>query len=111
MRGAQAPRLCLANPERERRGGRALWVELHPVAHAPGSPEKTRGLTMSSPQNTPPTDPRATARKQFTSAVIWTVLAVVIAVVLFMQAAKPDNDKKNFYILAGVIAVIAALVN
>ena len=66
---------------------------------------------MSSPQNTPPTDPRTAAHKQFTSAVVWTVLAGILAVVLFLQAARPDNDKKNFYILAGVIAVIAAIAN
>ena len=60
---------------------------------------------------TPPTDPTSEGRKQLTSAIIWTVLAVVIAVLLFMQAARPDNDKKNFYVLAGVIAVIAAAVN
>jgi hypothetical protein len=66
---------------------------------------------MSSPQNTPPDDPRAAAGKQLTSAVIWAVLAAALAVVLFLQAAKPDNDKKAFYVLTGAIAVIAALVN
>lgn len=60
---------------------------------------------------TTPTDPRSDLRKQLTSAIVWTVLAAAIAVLLFVQAVRPDNDKKNFYILAGVVAVIAAAAN
>jgi hypothetical protein len=60
---------------------------------------------------TPPTDPRAEVRKQLMSALIWTVLAAAIAVLLFLQAMTPGNDKKNFYIIAGIIAVIAAAAN
>ena len=66
---------------------------------------------MTAPQPTPPADPRAEFRKQFTSALVWTILAVVLAVFLFVQATSPDNDKKNFYIIAGVVALIAAAAN
>lgn len=66
---------------------------------------------MSTPQPTPPADPKAEFRKQFISALVWTILAAVLAVYLFIQASRPDNDKKNFYILAGVVAVIAAAAN
>jgi hypothetical protein len=66
---------------------------------------------MSSPQPAPQDDPKAALRKQFVSALVWTILAAVLAVYLFVQASRPDNDKKNFYILAGVVAVIAAAAN
>ncbi len=42
---------------------------------------------------------------------IWTVLAIAVAVLLFVQVARPEDDKKVFYILAGVVAVIAAAAN
>lgn len=61
--------------------------------------------------STPPNDPGTEVRKQLISAIIWMVLAVAVAVILFVQAARPDNEKKTFYIIAGVFAVIAAFAN
>lgn len=50
-------------------------------------------------------------RKKFQSAVIWTSIAAVVAVVVFIKAADPATEKKNFYWLAGAVAVIATIVN
>jgi bacteriorhodopsin len=59
---------------------------------------------------TPPTDPQA-PRKQLTSALVWTVVAAAVAVVVFINAADPENEKRTFYAIAGVIAVIATIMN
>jgi membrane protein DedA with SNARE-associated domain len=66
---------------------------------------------MTTPQTPPPSDPKAEFRKQFISALVWTIIAAVVAVFLFVQVPRQDDDKKTFYIIAGVIAVVAALVN
>ena len=60
---------------------------------------------------TPPTDSGAEARKQLTSGLLWTVVAAAVAVVVFIKAAEPDNEKRTFYIIAGVIAVLAVIMN
>lgn len=60
---------------------------------------------------TSPNDPKADDRKRIVSAIIWTLLAAGVAVALFIQAARPENEKKNFHILAGTFAIVAAAVN
>jgi hypothetical protein len=60
--------------------------------------------------STPPTAPGDSPRKERTTALLWTLSAVVVAVLAFVRAAEP-GEKRNFYLIAGVVAVIAALWN
>lgn len=60
--------------------------------------------------STPPTDPPAPARKELTSALVWTLGAVVVAILAFAKAADA-GEKRNFYLIAGAIAMIAVLWN
>jgi hypothetical protein len=66
---------------------------------------------LETAMSTAPPDPENFARKQFMSAMLWVVLSAAIAVVVFLRAAEPNQDKKNFYLLAGVVAAIAAIMN
>jgi hypothetical protein len=59
----------------------------------------------------PPPDPKEALRKQLTSAVVWTVLSAALAVFMFVYSNKVDPAKKNFYLLAGAVAAIAAAIN
>jgi len=61
--------------------------------------------------STPPAPPPLSPQKRFQSALIWTVIAAVAAVLVFLRAAQPDNEKRDFYLLAGAVAVIATIVN
>jgi hypothetical protein len=63
---------------------------------------------MSAP---PPADPKEALRKQLTSAVIWTVLAAALAVFMFVYSNSVGPERKNFYLLGGAVAGIAALIN
>jgi hypothetical protein len=62
---------------------------------------------------TPPTDPtpKDAAKKELTTAVIWTVIAAGVAVFMFVYSGKVDPAKKNFYILGAVVGLIIAAVN
>jgi hypothetical protein len=60
--------------------------------------------------STPPIDPPVPPRKELTSAIVWTLGAVVVAILAFTQAADA-GEKRNFYLIAGAIAVIAVLWN
>jgi hypothetical protein len=57
-----------------------------------------------------PTDPPAPPRKELASALVWTLGALVVALLAFIQAAD-GGEKRNFYLIAGAIAVIALLWN
>jgi hypothetical protein len=59
----------------------------------------------------PPPDPKDAARKEITNAVIWTVLAAVFAVFMFVRSADEGNEKKNFDLLAGGIGAVVTAVN
>jgi hypothetical protein len=62
---------------------------------------------------TPPSapDPKQAAKKELTSALIWTVIAVAVAVFMFVYSGMVDPEKKNFYLIGGAIGAILALVN
>jgi len=45
------------------------------------------------------------------NALIWAVLAAGLSVFLFIYANKPDNDRRNFYLITGAVAAIVAVVN
>jgi branched-subunit amino acid transport protein len=61
--------------------------------------------------STPPTAPPIPPRKQFLSALIWTVIAAVAAILILIRAGEPGNEKRNFYYIAGAVAVIATIMN
>ncbi len=62
---------------------------------------------------TPPSDPnpKDTAKKELTNAVIWTVIAAAVAAFLFFQSAKVDPEKKTFYLIGGAVGAIIAVIN
>jgi hypothetical protein len=57
-----------------------------------------------------PSRPEPTPRSQLNNALLWLVGSVVIAALAFYRGLEGD-EKKTFYLIAGVIAVIAAIVN
>lgn len=63
---------------------------------------------------TPPTDPKSPqdeAKKQLNSAIIWTVIAAAVSAGMFYYSGQADPEKKNFYLIAGAIGAILAVVN
>jgi hypothetical protein len=63
---------------------------------------------------TPPTDPKnpkGAAKQQLSGAVLWTVLALAFAIGLIYYGTTVDQEKKNFYFIAGGIAAVIAAVN
>jgi hypothetical protein len=63
---------------------------------------------MSAP---PPGEPPGAARKEFTNALVWTVLAAAFAVGLFVYSEHVDPEKKNFYLIGGGIGAVVAAIN
>jgi hypothetical protein len=63
---------------------------------------------MSAP---PPGEPPGAARKEFSSALIWTVLATAFAVGLFVYSGNVAPEKKNIYLIGGGIGVVVAAIN
>jgi hypothetical protein len=60
--------------------------------------------------STPPPAPEPATEQDATGAVVWTVVAVLVAVYAFMKA--PDaGENRTFYFVAGGVAVIVALWN
>jgi hypothetical protein len=58
--------------------------------------------------STPP--PQPPPGNPLTGAIVWTLAAAAVAVFAFVKAADA-GDKRTFYTLVGVVAVIAVLVN
>jgi hypothetical protein len=58
----------------------------------------------------PPTDPGPAPERDVTGAFVWTLCAGLVAAYAFMKA--PDAGRnQTFYLIAGAVAVIAALWN
>lgn len=58
----------------------------------------------------PPTDPGPAPERDVTGAFVWILCAVLVAAYAFMKA--PDAGRnQTFYLIAGSVAVIAALWN
>ena len=60
--------------------------------------------------STPPTEPNVPQRNDLRNALVWVLASLFLAVGSFIVAAGQE-EKKTFYILVGVLAVIAAVVN
>lgn len=63
---------------------------------------------------TPPNDPKDAANKaksELTNAVVWTVIAVAVAVFMFVNSGKVEPEKKNFYLVGSAVGAILAAVN
>jgi hypothetical protein len=61
---------------------------------------------MPSPAETP-----ESGRRQFINGVIWAVLSAALTIGLLVYAWQPDNDRRDFYLVAAALAGVATLVN
>lgn len=61
--------------------------------------------------STPSEDPKGAAKKDVTSAAVWSGLAAAVAVGLFVYSEKVEPGKKNFYVLGAAVSGILAAVN
>jgi membrane protein DedA with SNARE-associated domain len=57
----------------------------------------------------PPTPPDA-SRNELTSALVWAFGAAVVAVFAFFRAGQLE-EKRTFYLIAGAVAAVIAVVN
>jgi hypothetical protein len=66
---------------------------------------------------TPPTDPKDSKdpkeapKSDLASAVIWTVLATIVAAGLIYYSTLVEPEKKNFYLIGATLAAILGCVN
>lgn len=63
---------------------------------------------------TPPTDsndPKAAAKKQLTTAIIWAVLSAVFAAIMYKQADKVEAGKRSLYLLMAAVGGVITFVN
>lgn len=54
--------------------------------------------------------PETPRGSQLSSAIIWSLGALVVAIFAFVRAGQLE-DKRTFYLIAGVVAAILAVVN
>ncbi len=46
-----------------------------------------------------------------TTAVVWTVLAIGVAIFMFFYSEHVEPEKQNFYLIGAVLAAIIAVIN
>lgn len=63
---------------------------------------------MSTPA---PDQSRGNDLKGPTTAVVWTVLAIGVAIFMFFYSDRVEPEKQNFYLIGAVLAAIIAVIN
>jgi len=66
---------------------------------------------MSTTPPADPNDPKAAAKKQLTTAIVWAVLSAVFASIMYKQADKVEAGKQSFYLLAAALGGVVTFVN